>query len=100
MNMKSTTQLLIVLAGILSLSTAVALGDPESEHGSLNDEQKQLMSQLDTDRDGVISQTEAQRHPELAQRFQALDENRDEVLEKAEFARFEVREENVPPRES
>lgn len=99
MNMKSTTQLLIVLAGILSLSTAGALGDPESGKGKLSDEQKQLMSQLDIDRDGVISETEAQQHPQLAQRFRDLDENRDQVLEQAEFARFEVRE-DVPPRES
>lgn len=97
MNMKSMTQLLIVLAGILSLSTAGALGDP-SEKGKLSDEHKQLMSQLDTDRDGVISQTEAQQHPELAQRFRELDENRDQVLEQAEFARFEVSD--IPPRES
>lgn len=99
MNMKSITQLLIVLAGILSLSTAAALGDPESAKGDLSDEQKQLMSQLDSDRDGVISQTESQQHPELAQRFRQLDQNRDQVLEQAEFARFEVRE-DTPPRES
>ncbi|MEX0915328.1 MAG: hypothetical protein WDZ60_05490 [Wenzhouxiangellaceae bacterium] len=98
--MKSAIQLMIVLAGILSLSTAAAFGD---DKGDLSDEQKQLMSQLDIDQDGVISESEAQRHPELAQRFRELDKNRDQVLEQAEFARFEVddeREEDIPPRES
>lgn len=100
MNMKSATQLMIALAGVVSLSTAAAFGN---DKGDLSDEQKQLMSQLDIDQDGVISESEAQQHPEIAQRFSELDENRDQVLEQAEFARFEVEdegEEDFPPRES
>lgn len=91
MKLKSTTQLMIVLLGALSLAigTAVAGGDKK-----LSDEQKDLMSQLDINQDGVISKTEAQRHPELAERFRQLDRNGNEQLEEAEFAQFEVEEDD------
>lgn len=94
MNRKSTMQLLVGLLVGLSLSTALAL-DLERGGAKLTAEQKELKAILDTNNDGVISQAEAQRHPELAARFHELDRNNDGLLERAEFARFEVTEEDI-----
>lgn len=94
MNMKFASKLFIALVSALALSTAaVAGGDKDKD--KLSEEQQHLMSQLDLNGDGVISETEAQREPELAQRFRELDENGNEVLETAEFARFEVTDDDT-----
>lgn len=92
MNMKFASNLFIALVSALALSTAAVAGGDKDK---LSDEQKDLMSQLDLNGDGVISETEAQREPELAQRFRELDENGNEVLEIAEFARFEVTDDDT-----
>lgn len=84
------TQFVVGTLGALSavaLTAGIAVAG-----GDLTDEQKQLMSQLDSNQDGVISSAEAQNHPDLAQRFKELDQNRNRVLEQAEFAQFEVSE--------
>ncbi|MDT8448900.1 MAG: hypothetical protein RQ847_01880 [Wenzhouxiangellaceae bacterium] len=81
-------QMMIGAVGAMALTTGIAVAGDEGKE--LTEEQKSLMSQLDSNGDGVISNSEAQNHPELAQRFQELDENRDSVLEQAEFARFEI----------
>lgn len=80
--------LVIALSG--TAFAAVAGGGGAGE--KLTAEQETLMKQLDANQDGVISQAEATAHPELARRFEEIDRNGDERLEKAEFARFEVRE--------
>lgn len=90
MNMKFASKLFIALVSALALSAAAMAGGDKDK---LSEEQKHLMSQLDLNGDGAISETEAQREPELAQRFRELDKNGNEVLETAEFARFEVTEE-------
>jgi predicted outer membrane protein len=46
--------------------------------------------QLDADGDGYISPQEAQQHPELQNRWQRLDRNQDDRLDRAEFAGFEA----------
>lgn len=92
MNTKTAIQLTLGLVGALALATAGAVNG-EGGKSKLSEEQKELMSQLDINGDGVISEAEAQTAPELAERFRQLDENRDGVLETAEFARFEVSEE-------
>lgn len=81
--------LVAVLSGVAF--AAVAGGEGSKD---LTAEQKDLMQQLDANQDGVISQAEAAAHPELSQRFQEIDRNGDQRLEKAEFARFEVTEES------
>lgn len=45
---------------------------------------------LDQDGDGTISKQEAQADPKLAENFDSLDQNGDEVLDSAEFAQFEA----------
>lgn len=91
MRLKSLTRLMIAALGAVAL-TAIAGGDKGTE---LTQEQQNLMSKLDTNGDGKVSQMEAQTHPTLAQRFREIDENGDKQLEKAEFARFEIPQEDV-----
>lgn len=87
--MKSILSLLVVvLSGFAFAAVAGGTGSGEK----LTQEQKQLMKRLDANQDGVISEAEATAHPELAKRFEEIDRNSDSRLEKAEFARFEVRE--------
>lgn len=45
--------------------------------------------QLDSDRNGYISQDETNAVPGLGDRFSTLDANRDNRLDQAEFSRFE-----------
>lgn len=96
MNMKTITYLMIALVSALALAGTVAAGgDPSKAGKKLTEEQTELMSILDVNGDGIISEAEVQRHPEMAARFRELDANSDGVLERAEFARFEVTEEDV-----
>lgn len=93
MRIKHITQLATILLGAVAL-TAVAGGGEKSGEKLTQDQQK-LMSELDTNADGRISQSEAEAHPVLTQRFRELDRNADMQLEKAEFARFEIVEEET-----
>lgn len=90
MKIKSNTVLLIGALSAGALMTGVAIGGDGQE---LKPEQQELFSMLDINRDGVITQEEAQHYPELAETFDQLDERGDGQLDKAEFARFEVPEE-------
>lgn len=93
MKYRKLTTMLTALVAAMSLSiTALAGGDKDKGMGKLSQEQKDLLTQLDANQDGVISEQEALRHPELAERFRQLDQNGDQILEVAEFARFEVTE--------
>lgn len=47
-------------------------------------------SQLDTDGNGSISQSEAQAMPQLEQNFQQTDRNQDGSVDQSEFAQFEA----------
>lgn len=80
----------IILGGIAM--TAVAGSGMTSS--SLTKEQQQLLTKLDTNHDGVISQEEAKANPDLAARFSEIDANSDGRIESAEFARFEVSSDN------
>jgi|GEM_PF-5593235 len=92
------TRTIFGIAGAMALATGIAVaGDDDKKR--LSAEQKELFSMLDADGDGVISEAEAQRYPELAQRFRDYDQNRDGVLEVAEFARFEIPDEHHTPEE-
>jgi hypothetical protein len=94
MNMKSAINMMVGLLVALALSSALAL-DRDHASKKLTQEQQELMLILDTNRDGVISEAEAKQLPELAARFQQLDQARNGVLEVAEFARFEVTREHI-----
>lgn len=48
--------------------------------------------QLDQNRDGSISQQEAQSSPQLAQNWQQFDKNRDHKLDRAEFSAFDKKQ--------
>jgi|GEM_PF-3579937 len=76
----------LVLGGIAM--TAVAGSGMDSSN--LTKEQQQLLTKLDANHDGVISQEEAKANPALAARFSEIDANSDGRIEQAEFARFEV----------
>ena len=52
---------------------------------SVNAELKVDVKSLDTDQDGLISLEEAQKVPELAEKFASLDVNKDGYLSKEEF---------------
>lgn len=91
---KSLLQTVILLLVAFALSVAVAL-DGERSDVKLSPEQMELMSILDTAGDGLVSHSEAQRHQELAQRFHVYDRNGDGRLDRAEFARFEVTEQDL-----
>lgn len=96
MKFRNMTITLTALAAAMSLSLTAAAGE-DKDMSKLSEEQKQLLTQLDTNQDGVISEREALQNPELAERFRQLDRNGDAILEKAEFARFEVTETEEDP---
>lgn len=48
------------------------------------------ITDLDTDRDGLVSKREAAKNKDLNKKFSSLDSNRDGRLDSAEFARFEI----------
>ena len=76
-------QLLLPAGLALASGLELAQAPPAPQPG------QSAMTALDTDRDGSISRAEAQVHPALGARFQALDRNANGALEPAEFARFE-----------
>lgn len=71
-----------VTALFLALFSASALAAGMSD--------KPDMSALDANGDGSISAEEAAASPDVAERFEALDQNQDQMLDEAEFSRFEV----------
>ena len=48
------------------------------------------MEALDADKDGNISQEEAQAHPVLVEKWTLIDANGDGQIDAAEFAQFEA----------
>ncbi|HHJ40256.1 MAG: hypothetical protein AXA67_06855 [Methylothermaceae bacteria B42] len=54
------------------------------------------LSDLDADKDGVISAEEAQANPDLAKSFESVDENKDGKIDAAEFAQFEAIQSPAP----
>lgn len=47
-------------------------------------------TRLDDDHDGMVSKKEAKNDKDLVDRWNALDANRDDKLDQAEFAQFET----------
>lgn len=91
MKAKVLLNALVALLGAVALTAVAGGGAKKGEE--LSQEHKELMEQLDTNGDGKISRAEASAAPELARKFRDLDRDDNSVLEVAEFARFEVTEE-------
>jgi len=57
---------------------------------TMSKQEQKAFSQLDTNKDGKISQEEAKKNPSLAKKFDSVDSNHDQTLDEGEFARFEM----------
>ena len=64
--------------------------DDMSGGKTLSKAEREAFSQLDTNKDGKISQEEAKKNANLAEKFDRADSNKDKVLDAGEFARFET----------
>lgn len=83
------TILITAILSLVALGTAVAGGEGDYSKKELSDVQHKMFMQLDTNEDGVISESEAAAQPRVAEHFSELDSNGDAEIETAEFARFE-----------
>ena len=57
---------------------------------TLSTEERNAYSELDTNKDGKISQEEAKKNANLAKKFDKVDSNHDNAVDEGEFARFET----------
>lgn len=78
------------LLGAMGLSLLLAMTGVYAGQTATGDESEERFVALDSNHDGTISPEEAEASPGLAAEFAAADENRDNKLDKTEFARFEV----------
>lgn len=81
--------LAILPAGLLALA-GTALAQNPSTPVTPTPPAPATLSELDTDKDGSISRSEAAQNVRLGTQFQNLDANGNGALEGAEFARFET----------
>lgn len=61
-----------------------------SEGDTSAQEEQNAFSELDANKDGKISQEEAKKNADLAEKFDSADSNQDKVIDEGEFARFET----------
>lgn len=88
----------IPFAALLAVSAgALAAGQTGTEGMAERHSQPPVYSEVDANQDGVVTRDEARSHPDLDARWDQLDMNRDDRLDRSEFARFEMRE---PPQAS
>ena len=66
-----------------------------SEGHALTQEEQNAFSQLDSNKDGKISQDEAKQNTTLTEKFGSADSNQDKVIDEGEFARFEMETEQA-----
>jgi hypothetical protein len=64
--------------------------DKMSGDKKMSKEEWNKFSQLDTNKDGKISQEEAKHNADLADKFDSVDDNHDKIIDEGEFARFET----------
>ena len=57
---------------------------------TLTKEERSAFSELDINKDGIISQEEAKKNANLAKKFDSVDSNHDKAVDVGEFARFET----------
>lgn len=77
-----------LLSGIFAFSGAATAGDMMKK-GTEADAKTPGFSQLDADSDGYVTQSEIRDHEELTNRWEQLDANADQRLDRAEFSAFE-----------
>lgn len=61
-----------------------------SEGKTMSKQERNAFSQLDTNKDGKITQEEAKKNASLAKKFDSVDTNHDQAVDEGEFARFEM----------
>jgi len=61
-----------------------------SDSKNLTKEEQHTFSQLDSNKDGKISQEEAKNNRDLTTKFNSVDSNHDNAVDEGEFARFEM----------
>ena len=76
------------LLGSITLAAALFVGAPLLPGQAQDDPASQLFAQLDSNKDGKLSQTEFTSHPDLtADVFKAWDADKDGSISKAEFVK-------------
>lgn len=90
--LNSTLALLLTvsLAGTASVASAA---DPSNSRGASGSDMSQstlTFKDADANGDGKVSKQEAQKQPELSNKFATLDKNRDGSLDRAEFVMFDT----------
>jgi len=82
------------LASVLTLAVTggswAAGMDDMSGDKTMSKQEMSKFSQLDTNKDGKISQEEAKHNADLAGKFDSVDDNHDKTIDEGEFARFET----------
>lgn len=80
--MSKQTNLLTTLAALAMTATTAAYAGTDAQATGYQD--------LDANKDGKISRSEASADAELSSNWKALDTNGDNYLDEGEFARFET----------
>jgi Ca2+-binding EF-hand superfamily protein len=75
---------LIAMAFASAAAGTAFAADPTTSSGAPIPPQAQSFALLDTNRDGVLSFSEAFAHPQLSNAFNVLDSNADGVLSRSE----------------
>ncbi|MGC1951507.1 MAG: EF-hand domain-containing protein [Gammaproteobacteria bacterium] len=89
--LKSALGALVVVPG---LAIAAGMSGQSSEYSTeqsyqQSGQQGAAFQTLDQDRDGTISQQEAQAHPQLYERWSEVDTDQDGQINRSEFSQFE-----------
>jgi len=83
--------LTVSLAGTASVASAADPSNSRGAAGGSDISQSTLtFKDADANGDGKVSKQEAQKQPELSNKFSSLDKNRDGSLDRAEFAMFDT----------
>ena len=80
----------ILVISVALASTMFVAAGVAAEMAEQKAPQGENFSNYDLNRDGVISRTEAATEPQLRQTWVQLDEDSDDQLNQAEFARLEL----------
>jgi Ca2+-binding EF-hand superfamily protein len=83
---------LALLTGVIAAGAAIAQTTTAAPARPAGEEVKAAFQRADANADGKLTKDEATRMPAIAERFDALDGNKDGHLDEAEFGRaFEAK---------